>query len=441
MNKLLSIQTIFVIFQIILLFIFIYLVTFLPSQTPNLCIIIFDYTKVNFNDLCSFLLDFDFSICLQSHNIEFIWTTIRSLILEAISLFVPKIHLKRRCGPKWRNADIRHHRNCLRTMKKRFKVHPTPHGNHKIMLSESPLLSKTVLAKPQYESKLIESFKANNSPAIYHYIRASTDQITIPPVIKHDNVSAVSDYHKACLFNQYFHSVFTKSYFELPPVSGLTTPLINISEITISELDVYKALSSLDTTKASGCDGISAKLLKHCAIVLYQPLHHLFSLSLCQHYIPLEWRTHQIRPIFKSGKKQDVKNYRPISLFCVVSKVLERLVFDNVIDVVRSLIYKGQFGFLKGHSSLQQLLIFWNTVINTPQTDVVYLDFRKAFDSVAHKELLFKLWNFGITGNLWRWFEAYLSDRCQFVSVGQTASFYQSFPGYLKAAFLDHSYF
>ena len=233
---------------------------------------------------------------------------------------------------------------------------------------------------------------------------------------------ADSDYHKAYLFNQYFHSVFTKSSFELPPVSGLTAPQMNISEITISELDVYKALSSLDTTKASGCDGISAKLLKHCAIALYQTLHDLFSLSLCQHYIPLEWRIHQIRPIFKSGNKQDVKTYRPISLLCVVSKVLERLVYDNVIDFVRSLIYKGQFGFLKGHSSLQQLLIFWNTVINTPQTDVVYLDFKKAFDSVAHKELLFKLWNFGITGKLWRWFEAYLSDRCQFVSVGQTAS-------------------
>ena len=196
------------------------------------------------------------------------------------------------------------------------------------MLSESSLLSKTVLAKTQYESKLIESFKTNNIPAIYHYIHASTDKNIIPPVVKHDNVSAVSDYHKACLFYQYFHSVFTKSSFKLPPVSA---PLMNISEITISELDVYKALSSLDTTKASGCDSISAKLLKHCTIALYQPLHHLFSLSLCQHYISLEWRTHLIRPIFKSGNKQDVKNYRPISLLCVVSKVLERLVYDNVL--------------------------------------------------------------------------------------------------------------
>ena len=181
----------------------------------------------------------------------------------------------------------------------------------------------------------------------------------------------------------------------------MLTPLLNISEIDISELDVYNALKSLDPSKASGCDNISAKILKKCAIALYQPLHHLFSLSLSQHYIPLEWRTHLIRPIYKSGERQKVSNYRLISLLCVVSKVLKRLVYNNIIDFVRSSISLTQFGFLKGHSSLQQLLIIWNTVINFPQIDTIYLDFRKAFDSVSHNELLLKLWHFGITGSLW----------------------------------------
>ena len=93
-----------------------------------------------------------------------------------------------------------------------------------------------------------------------------------------------------------------------------------------------------------------------------------------------------------------------------------------MIDFVRSSVSTTQFGFLKGHSSLQQLLIFWNSVINSYQTDVVYLDFRKAFDSVAHNELLHKLWHFGICGSLWMWFKAYLSARCQYVSVGHSAS-------------------
>ena len=54
--------------------------------------------------------------------------------------------------------------------------------------------------------------------------------------------------------------------------------------------------------------------------------------------------------------------------------------------------------------------------------DVIYLDFRKAFDSVAHNELLYKLWNFGITGNLWLWVRAYLTNRVQYVSIGKSSS-------------------
>ena len=95
-------------------------------------------------------------------------------------------------------------------------------------------------------------------------------------------------------------------------------------------------LRSLDETKAMGYDGISPKLLKQCALSLYQPLHYLFSLSLSQSYLPLEWRTHLIKPIFKSGDKN---SYRPISLLSVVSKVLERLVYNGMVDFIVFLVY------------------------------------------------------------------------------------------------------
>ena len=126
------------------------------------------------------------------------------------------------------------------------------------------------------------------------------------------------------------------------------------------------------------------------------------------------------------SNKHCISNYRPISLLCTVSKVLERIVYNNLIDFVMNSVSPLQFGFLKGRSTLQQLLIFFNSIINpadnSSQTDVVYLDFKKAFDSVAHNELLCKLWHFGITDSLWMWFHAYLSSRCQYVSVGQSVS-------------------
>ena len=183
-------------------------------------------------------------------------------------------------------------------------------------------------------------------------------------------------------------------------MSELAKPQTSISEIQFSELDVYDAFSSLDVSKAAGCDGISPKLLKHCALPLYQPLYHLFSLSLSQHYVLHERCKHLIKPIFKSGNKNDAKNYRPISLLCIVSKVLEKIIYNGVIDFVRSSVSTVQFGFLKGCSTLQQLLIFVNSLINNPtQSDVVYLDFRKAFDSVAHNELLGILELLAVCGN------------------------------------------
>ena len=156
-----------------------------------------------------------------------------------------------------------------------------------------------------FESKLILSSERHCSSAVFHYIHSFTKQNTIPPVINLDESCAISDQDKASLFNQYFHSVFTSSLFHLPPMSELAKPQTSISEIQFSELDVYDALSSLDVSKAIGCDGISPKLLKHCALSLYQPLYHLFSLSLSQHYVPHEWCKHLIKPIFKSGNKND----------------------------------------------------------------------------------------------------------------------------------------
>ena len=140
------------------------------------------------------------------------------------------------------------------------------------------------------------------------------------------------------------------------------------------------------------------KSLEHCALALYKPLHHLFLLSLSQHYLPSDWRTHLIFPVFKSGDKSSVCNYRPISLLCTVSKVLEKLIYNQIIHFVSASISPSQFGFRPKHSSTQQLLIFLSfiqdSLASNSQADVIYLDFKKAFDNVSHNELLVKLvWN------------------------------------------------
>ena len=119
---------------------------------------------------------------------------------------------------------------------------------------------------------------------------------------------------------------------------------------------------SLDIHKAMGVDGIGPQILKYCSTVIYKLLHHLFSLSISQHYIPAQWKIHLLTPVFKSGDKAAVTNYRPISLLCSVSKLLERLVYNHLIDFIFSAISSSQFGFLPNRSTLQQLLTFLNEI-------------------------------------------------------------------------------
>ena len=128
-----------------------------PSTNISKSLYVFDFSKANFTDICSFLLDFDFSVCFQSHDIEFIWSNIKSVIFVAISLFVPRIKSKWINELKWFNSEIRHHHNCLRTMKRKYKIHPTPNRKLQIEQSETSLMSRTAQAKAHYETNLILS--------------------------------------------------------------------------------------------------------------------------------------------------------------------------------------------------------------------------------------------------------------------------------------------
>ena len=227
-----------------------------------------------------------------------------------------------------------------------------------------------------------------------------------------DDTSANCDKTQADLFNQYFYSVFTSSSCSLPEIWEFPSHTNSIHSIYIEEDEVYSTLLSLDTNKATGIDGVGPKILKHCAMSLFQPLHHLFNLTLTSSVIPTEWKMHQIVPVFKSGDRSLVQNYRPISLLCNVSKVLESIIHDKIVSFVTSSISYNQFGFLHSKSTLQLLLFLNHTLYHSIsdgcQHDVIYLDFHKAFDSVPHNNLLCKLWSFGITGKLWQWFRSYL---------------------------------
>ncbi|CAB4002105.1 Hypothetical predicted protein [Paramuricea clavata] len=160
---------------------------------------------------------------------------------------------------------------------------------------------------------------------------------------------------------------------------------------------------------------------KECAFQLAPSLHYLFTKSLRLSQIPTEWKLANIIPLHKKGVKEHVENYRPISLLSIVSKTLERCVLNHLYLRIQESVHSAQYGFISGRSTTSQLLSTLHKIGKDLdkglQTDVVFMDISKAFDTVDHSKLLQKLRDFGLSGSLLLWFENYLSGRCQRVTV------------------------
>ena len=361
----------------------------------------------------------------------FVSSKIISIILEAIDLHAPKVKIRsKNISPRWWNANVRHQLHKVRTLRKKSVRNPSAANKLKLKDAEECLLIKMSNAKSMYESRLVEEYAFNRNNKIFTYIKQIMKSDSLPKVMHLDGRSESSDSEKAFLFNSFFESVYSKPPSDTPHGHDHDNPQqqATLDFINITDLDVLTALTNLDPSKARGIDGIGPRLLHTCALALYPVIHHLFNICLWYCQIPYEWKLHCIVPIFKSGDKSSIKNYRPISLLCCISKVLERLIYDKVFCFISGSISPFQFGFLRSHSCLQQLLVFLHNIMNSLtdksvcQADSIYLDFRKAFDRVPHLELLSKLKSIGISGRLLSWFCCYLSNRKQLVSINGSHS-------------------
>ena len=184
----------------------------------------------------------------------------------------------------------------------------------------------------------------------------------------------------------------------------------------------------MDSNKSPGISNFDARFLKLVAPVICKSLAYICNLSLHTSCFPNDWKLAKINPIHKDGDKYDVNNYRPISVLPVLSKIIERAVHDQLYHFLtkNGVLNPCQSGFRRNHSTATTLIDVSDYILNNMNkgliTGALFLDLKKAFDTVDYDILLQKLYNYGVTGNTLNWFKSYLSDRMQAVNINSTLS-------------------
>ena len=281
------------------------------------------------------------------------------------------------------------------------------------------------------QNKVLQS---GNTSTFYKFVNArKKDRTGVSPLNDGAGNLVVTDSGKSELLNNQFASVFVEDDGNLPTISKRCTNNNNLRSVNITVERVYKILSKLPVKYSHTPDIIPSALLKLLASELSEPLTTIFNVSLCTGMLPSLWKCADIAPLFKKGEPTIPENYRPISLTSCVCKVFERLIVEDLTAYLHNnnLLSENQFGFLANRSTVTQLLSCmydWMRAYDArANTDVIYVDYAKAFDTVCHKKLLHKLESgYGINGTLLCWLKAFLTDRRQCVKVGNSYSDYVS---------------
>lgn len=197
----------------------------------------------------------------------------------------------------------------------------------------------------------------------------------------------------------------------------------------VSEQDVYSVFSQLKNSSSRDIDGIKIRPIKYVLDILVPCITHIFNLCLSNAVFPERMQIAKVSVLFKKGDKNDVRNYRPISILSVFSKGLEKLMHRQLYQFFENhnVISPTQFGF-REHQSTEMALLEQKKFILSEfekKKHVVlglYVDFSKAFDNIQHSTLFEKLHCYGIRGHALDLFKSYLKHRKQVVEINHNCS-------------------
>lgn len=206
------------------------------------------------------------------------------------------------------------------------------------------------------------------------------------------------------------------------------TQLNSLVLMNTDETEVYNILMNLKNDSAPGWDNVPTKFLKLVSNKIVPLITHLANLCLNKGAFPRSLKQAVVTPVHKSGSRDDINNYRPISVLCSLSKIIEKLINVRLVSYLNkyNILADSQYGFRSGKSTQDAIIELTSNIVenvdNRNKCLAIFLDLKKAFDTVSASILVQKLENIGVRGLSLQLFKEYLSDRKQRVKVGRFLS-------------------
>ena len=333
----------------------------------------------------------------DTKTVDELWIKFKDTVLHSMRSHIPHKLTRTRCDLPWLTSDIRKQIKKHNKLYRQYKTSRSPEICSRFLQLKFDIQRQMRQSHNAYISRLItdpeDGTSFINPKRFWSFIKKlRKDSNGIQPLKVDGNIITDSK-EKANVFNSHFRSVFTNEPDKVLPDKG-PSPHPLMEDITITTPGILTLLQNLNIHKASGPDTISTRLLKETAEVTAPILKLIFEKSLATGGVPYDWRIANVTPVYNKAERCVPQNYQPISLTSTCSKVLEHIISSHLKKhLENNLLYEFQHGFQHNRSCETQLVSFINDLAksydNGKQTDVIFMDITKAFDTVPHKRLRF----------------------------------------------------
>jgi len=334
----------------------------------------------------------------------------------------------------WFTKGLQHSRDTLnRLHKKAANKHPNHAARQKYVEYRNLYNKLKRLARNQHYKELFEESK-NDVKETWKIInnmrgKQKDERTEIKTLLVNDKeitsaqdvADTLADYFSNVGPNQARHIQTTrldtpdyKTYLREPnPMSIFLAP--------IDEFEMYNMIGKLQGKKSKGDDGLSSFMVKQLRRGLCIPLCILVNRSFAEGIFPDQLKKARTIAIHKKDDKKLMNNYRPISLLSAISKIFEKVFCKRLITFLNncSILNESQYGFRKKRDTTQAILEFYlqllNAAVEKREVLASFIDLSKAFDTIDHEVLIYKLEHYGVRGNALAWIRSYLSERSLYV--------------------------